>query len=120
MYDWAHPVEAIGSVLFSVMVTPALLKVHPYTFYVYILVRVSEAIYSHSGFDIPWFPFNWFPTIMGGADRHDFHHSKNVGMYGSLTKVWDWLCGTDKTYWAFKERQKKGLADTLADDVDVE
>lgn len=115
IFDWAHPVEALFGNLLSIITLPAVLKIHPYTFHIYFFLRISEAVSSHSGYDLPFFPMNWFPSFLGGADRHDFHHSKNVGMYGSLTKFWDWLCGTDRTYWEFKERQAKGLEEDKDD-----
>ena len=36
--------------------------------------------------------------FVGGADRHDFHHSHNVGNFGGFTIFWDSIMGTDKDY----------------------
>jgi hypothetical protein len=37
-------------------------------------------------YNLPWFPFNYFENVLGGAERHDYHHSVNYMNYGSLTK----------------------------------
>ena len=41
---------------------------------------------------------------------HDFHHSHNIGAFGTMTCFWDWVCGTDKAYrlFAAKEKEKQG------------
>jgi hypothetical protein len=39
--------------------------------------------------------------------RHDFHHSHNVGAYGTMTCFWDWICGTDKAYREYYARKKE-------------
>jgi hypothetical protein len=44
-------------------------------------------------------------TYQGGSERHDFHHSKFQGSYGSFFCFWDWLCGTDVPYRAHQLTQ---------------
>ncbi len=37
--------------------------------------------------------------------RHDFHHSHNIGNFGSFFVFWDWMMGTDQAFnqWKIKE-----------------
>jgi sterol desaturase/sphingolipid hydroxylase (fatty acid hydroxylase superfamily) len=78
---------------------------------VWLVVRVSEIVNSHSGYVVPFSPWEIVPFVQGGADRHEFHHSNNVGSYGSFTKFWDWLAGTDEAFNRFvaQGRSKRGL-----------
>lgn len=106
--EWANPVESLLGNTLPTLIGPYLMKSHPYTMFSWIAYRVLETINAHSGYNLKWVPFNWFPAVLGGADRHDFHHSHNVGAYGSQTKFWDWICGTDKAYWEW--RRGKGAS----------
>ena len=65
-----------------------------------------QTVQSHSGFDLPLDPMNRGP-FYGGARRHDFHHSHNAGCYSDFLPFWDWLCGTDRHYKAFWEREQQ-------------
>eukprot|EP00043_Microstomoeca_roanoka_P010756 m.101957 g.101957 ORF g.101957 m.101957 type:complete len:289 (-) comp14995_c2_seq1:950-1816(-) len=77
---------------------------------VWVAVRVWETVEAHSGFEFAWSPFNLCLTVQGGAERHDFHHSRNKGAYGSLTKFWDWACGTDVAYNEWRKAQQESEA----------
>jgi len=102
--EYAHPVEAIISNYVPTLFGPFMLGSHHLTLLIWLCIRVFETIDAHSGYGLPWSPWNMFLTVQGGAARHDFHHSHNVGSYGSFTKFWDWAMGTDL---AFKEHQAK-------------
>eukprot|EP01147_Barroeca_monosierra_P006297 gene6297-7462_t len=52
------------------------------------VLRVWEGVDAHCGYVFDWSPWSQFPSIQGGAERHDFHHFNNKGCYGSLTKNW--------------------------------
>jgi sterol desaturase/sphingolipid hydroxylase (fatty acid hydroxylase superfamily) len=69
------------------------------------LVWSSAAVQSHSGFDLPYDPFNR-GVFHGGARRHDFHHSHNHGCYADFLPFWDWLCSTDGAYKAYWDKRK--------------
>eukprot|EP00054_Salpingoeca_dolichothecata_P037161 m.9939 g.9939 ORF g.9939 m.9939 type:complete len:276 (-) comp7294_c0_seq1:75-902(-) len=107
--EYAHPVEAVVANTLPSYAGPALLGAHPVTFLIWIFLRVWESTDAHSGFLLPWSPWNLFLSVQGGVDRHDFHHSRNVGSYGSFTKFWDWFCGTDTAFNDFiaKKQQLK-------------
>eukprot|EP00698_Gefionella_okellyi_P022835 TRINITY_DN7635_c0_g1_i1.p1 TRINITY_DN7635_c0_g1~~TRINITY_DN7635_c0_g1_i1.p1 ORF type:complete len:271 (+),score=28.59 TRINITY_DN7635_c0_g1_i1:131-943(+) len=95
--EYAHPVETIITVLLPSVIAPVLVQPHLIVFWIWSTLRLVESTYAHSGFHVWWFPFNILP-FQGGAERHDFHHSKNVGSYGSFFNFWDWVTGTDKPF----------------------
>jgi methylsterol monooxygenase len=99
--EYAHPLEHMSNVLTTIGGS-FLLGSHILVMWAYLAFRLVETVDAHSGFELPASPFTneW----MCGSRMHDFHHSKNVGCYGTYTIFWDWLCGTDK---AFLEHQRK-------------
>jgi len=104
--EYASPIEEIVGTSLPFLGASILLKVHLSTFLVWTFLRITETVNSHSGYYMPWVPYNWFPSVLGGADRHDYHHSKNVGSYGSWTRFWDWACGTDVSYWRASQNKR--------------
>jgi sterol desaturase/sphingolipid hydroxylase (fatty acid hydroxylase superfamily) len=77
---------------------------HGFTLTVFTFIRVWETVDAHCGYNFPWSPFNKMPSWMGGADRHDFHHSKNMGNFG-LFAFWDKMMGTDQHYEEWKAKR---------------
>ena len=65
---------------------------------------------GHSGYDLWFMPFRYFP-FRPGAQVHNYHHSHNIGNYGSFFCIWDKICGTDMSYKAYAaaKRLKKEL-----------
>jgi len=59
--------------------------------------------------------------MQGGPDRHDFHHSHNVGNFGSFFIFWDWICGTDYKYraWIESKTGRKYPGDAVLGDEKV-
>jgi sterol desaturase/sphingolipid hydroxylase (fatty acid hydroxylase superfamily) len=55
---------------------------------------------------VPWSPFRIIP-FPGSAEKHDFHHSQNMGNFASFFCWWDMLMGTDIAYIKFKAPQEK-------------
>eukprot|EP00475_Leptophrys_vorax_P044076 TRINITY_DN8698_c0_g2_i3.p1 TRINITY_DN8698_c0_g2~~TRINITY_DN8698_c0_g2_i3.p1 ORF type:complete len:114 (-),score=24.53 TRINITY_DN8698_c0_g2_i3:59-400(-) len=81
---------------------PMIVHAHLYTFLMWGLVRVSEAVDGHCGYEFPWSPFRIVP-FSGSAEKHDFHHSVNMGNYSSFFCWWDVLMGTDQAYIKLKQ-----------------
>lgn len=73
----------------------------------WLFLRIWETADAHSGYVLPWSPWNQVLAIQGGTARHDYHHSHNMGAYGSLFKFWDWAMGTDKAFREFEQKQKQ-------------
>jgi len=96
--EYAHPAEFVISNLIPTIAGPAILRMHALAASAWIFYRVCETVDAHCGYRFWWSPFNIVLRIQGGVERHDFHHSHNVGSYGSQTKFWDWMMGTDKHF----------------------
>jgi plant 4alpha-monomethylsterol monooxygenase len=85
--EYAHPVESMVN-LVALMLPAIVLQVHLLTFAVWMLVRVVETVYAHSGY-----------AFTGLASRHAFHHMYAAkGCLGSFFGVWDRLMGTDRQW----------------------
>jgi len=110
--EYAHPVEEFFANFLPTFAGPALSgSPHAVVLWSYLSIRLWETIDAHSGYSFPWSPWKMIPFIQGGPDKHDFHHSHNVGNFGMLA-FWDWVCGTDKPYkeWKAKQDAKKKLS----------
>ena len=100
---WFNPAEeAINVVPFAV--GPLALGVHLAVLLAWVVLRITELVDAHSGYELPWSPWELF-SFQGGADRHEFHHSHNVGSYGSFFNFWDRLMGTDAAFLEFKRKR---------------
>ena len=75
-------------------------------------MRIAETVDGHSGFELPW-PAKLIlsPLSLGQARaRHTFHHSHGggpdgvgtTGVFSSLFPFWDWVCGTDRPFHAWR------------------
>lgn len=101
--EYAHPVEH----LFSNIVPVAGIMImgsHVLVFWLWLAIRIGEIVDTHSGFEFKYSPYSMF-WWQGGADRHEFHHSHNVGCYGSFTVIWDAIMGTDEAYNKYRLRK---------------
>lgn len=103
---FAHPVEDLLANLIPTLIGCVIMGSHVIVLATWLLVRLTETVDAHSGYSFSFSPFHLLP-FQGGAERHDFHHSKNVGCYGAFTIFWDWFCGTDKAFLDFKRRQNE-------------
>ncbi len=101
---YAHYLEYIFVNATGVFLGPILLKSHVITMWIWIVVRLLEGVDGHSGYDFWFSPFRYFP-FRPGANVHDYHHSHNIGNYGSFFTFWDKLCGTDMSYRDYAARE---------------
>jgi len=85
----------------TTFIGPILLRSHPIVTVTFFFLRLQESVEEHSGYDVVWSPWK----LLRNNDHHDFHHSHNVGAYGTFP-FWDWIMGTDKAYNTWKEQQK--------------
>jgi sterol desaturase/sphingolipid hydroxylase (fatty acid hydroxylase superfamily) len=100
--EYAHPLEFFLGNLTPTGLGPIILgsRVHFFTLLAWYIIRVMETIDGHCGYEFSWSPFRLLP-LSAGAGYHDYHHSHNVGNYGSFFSVWDTLCGTNAQYFRF-------------------
>jgi len=103
--EYAHPLEEAISNGFPTIAGCMFFGAHPCVLFLWLLLRMYETVDSHSGYEFPWSPFHLFPSIQGGAARHDYHHAHNVGNFGAFFIFWDWICVTDKTYLAWVKKK---------------
>lgn len=105
--EYAHPIEilvlgmgTIGGPFLYCVIRPDL---HIFTVYVWVSLRLFQAVDAHSGYDFPWSLRHWVP-FWAGADHHDFHHMAFVNCYSTSFRWWDYSLGTDNKYHAYKAR----------------
>ena len=104
--EHAHPVEFMLTSYPSIMGAEFLgMRMHAYTYMVWVVVRIYETVDGHSGYSFPWVPFRLFPVQSPGG-YHEFHHSHNVGNYSSFFTIWDTLSGSNKFYYDYIEKRK--------------
>ena len=111
--EYAHPVEVLilgsgtigGPLLFAVGTQTIFPKtaLHIVTVYIWIILRLFQAIEAHSGYDFPWGTRFWLP-FWSGAEHHDFHHMAFVNNYSTSFRWWDHMLGTDTKYQAYRKR----------------
>lgn len=65
-------------------------NLHVFSYFMFIVIRVTNTNEVHSGVEILWSPMR-FPPFSNSASFHNFHHSKNAGAYSSYTFIWDHL-----------------------------
>ena len=102
--EYAHPIELLFSNVVPVCAAPILFKYHYFTFCLWLMIAMMGTVSGHSGITSPFAKEDGF---------HDFHHSHNVGNFGSMP-YWDRLCGTDGAWREYKvkrEQNKKAKAE---------
>jgi sterol desaturase/sphingolipid hydroxylase (fatty acid hydroxylase superfamily) len=103
--EYTHPVESLLGNILPLMLGPILLSVHLSTMTLWVVLRMLKTCDAHSGYKFAWSPFGIVPPL-NPAVRHDFHHEKGLGSYGSFFLIWDTLCGTDADYLAYANKKK--------------
>ena len=78
---------------------------HLFTLTTWIVLRLFQAVDSHSGYDFPWSLNKFFP-LWAGAAHHDEHHHYFIGNYASSFTLWDWLFQTECGTYARKEEKE--------------
>jgi sterol desaturase/sphingolipid hydroxylase (fatty acid hydroxylase superfamily) len=112
---YAHPIEDLFANLIPTLLGSLLIGSHFIVFLIWIILRLMETIDAHSGYSFSFSPFGLLP-FQGGVERHDFHHSKNVGCYGSFTIFWDSVLGTDQAFLEFQKKKQKQFQETSSKD----
>lgn len=96
--EYAHPVEVavtgLGTVGSPLLWAYFFGNMHLVTILIWVVLRLFQAIDSHSGYDFPWSLRHFFP-LWAGADHHDDHHKYFVGNFASSFRHWDYLLGTE-------------------------
>jgi len=111
--EHAHVLESITGNLLPLFLPCVLLQVHGTTFMLWLSLVIAEGVDGHSGYSLPFSPFQLFRD----SARHGYHHrccggAEGVGtsgVYGSWFHFWDWICGTDAAYRSFVAKETSEL-----------
>jgi len=98
---YIHPVDATLQGGLPIILAALLVRPHPITFYTFVVQRVSENCFNHSGLDSTLANILFLKCLpfRAAVAHHDAHHrfsnySRNAKNYGEAFWVWDWLFGT--------------------------
>ncbi|WVQ97420.1 hypothetical protein IAU59_004533 [Kwoniella sp. CBS 9459] len=108
--EYAHPLEVLilaqGTITGPFLYCLFRKDLHILTVYIWITLRLWQAVDAHSGYDFPWSLRHILP-FWAGADHHDFHHMTFTSCFSTSFRWWDYSLGTDVKYHAYKERLAK-------------
>eukprot|EP00899_Mesostigma_viride_P018856 jgi/Mesvir1/26972/Mv20686-RA.1 len=97
--SYAHPIEVLALGL-PAFLGPALTGCHLVTIWIWFPLRQLEAVETHCGYNLRWWPTKLIP-FYGGAEYHDHHHlvgQQSRGNFASIFTICDYIYGTDKGY----------------------
>jgi methylsterol monooxygenase len=107
--EYAHPAEVFilgaGTITGPILYVLCTGNFHIFTMYIWIVLRLFQAIDAHSGYDFPWSLQHILP-FWAGADHHDFHHMAFVNNFSTSFRWCDYIMGTDNKYHEYVERVK--------------
>ena len=114
--EYAHPAEVFilgaGTICGPLLYCYFTQNLHIFTVYLWIVLRLFQAVDAHSGYDFPWSLHNIVP-FWSGAEHHDFHHMAFTNNFSTSFRWWDYMLGTDDKYRAYRARvkamKKKGM-----------
>lgn len=111
--EYASPIEVmilgLGSVFPPILWCAITKDLHILTMYIWIVLRLFQAIDAHSGYEFPWSLHHFLP-FWAGADHHDTHHEKFIGNYSSSFRWWDFVLDTESGPEAAKRRRERKMA----------
>ncbi|TAQ85210.1 hypothetical protein B7494_g6452 [Chlorociboria aeruginascens] len=111
--EYASPIEVlvlgIGTVGVPILWVLLTGQLHILTMYIWITMRLFQAIDAHSGYEFPWSLHHFLP-FWAGAEHHDTHHERFIGNYSSSFRWWDYVMDTESGPEAAKlRRERKAL-----------
>ncbi|KAJ7638427.1 hypothetical protein FB45DRAFT_1054718 [Roridomyces roridus] len=108
--EYAHPAEVAilgtGTIAGPLLYCYFTSNLHIFTMYVWITLRLFQAIDAHSGYDFPWSLQHILP-FWAGAEHHDFHHMAFTNNFSTSFRWCDFIGGTDDKYRAYAKRLKE-------------
>jgi sterol desaturase/sphingolipid hydroxylase (fatty acid hydroxylase superfamily) len=95
-YMYVNPLEwmlgMIGPALGVVTIMLVYGQMYAWPMWIMIAFRSLHEMQAHSGLRATWTRYSFF---LGTSDHHDHHHSMLNGNYGSITRIWDLIFGTE-------------------------
>lgn len=111
--EYASPIEVMvlgfGTVGSPIIWTCITGDLHILTMYIWIVLRVCQAIDAHSGYELPWSLHHFLP-FWAGAEHHDVHHERFIGNYASSFRWWDFVLDTEAGAEASQRRRERKMA----------
>lgn len=111
--EYASPIEVmvlgLGTVASPLVWALCTGDLHLFTMHTWMILRVFQAVDSHSGYDFPW-SLNKFLPFWAGAAHHDIHHEKFIGNYASSFCWWDYCMDTEAHAEARQRRREQKVA----------
>ncbi|KAG2148809.1 hypothetical protein DEU56DRAFT_782322 [Suillus clintonianus] len=105
--EYAHPAEVFilgtGTIAGPVLYCWYTHNLHIFTVYIWITLRLFQAIDAHSGYDFPWSLQHIIP-FWSGAEHHDFHHMAFTNNFSTSFRWCDRIFGTDDKYREYRAR----------------
>jgi sterol desaturase/sphingolipid hydroxylase (fatty acid hydroxylase superfamily) len=102
-----HPIDFIlsigGPALLALVIVS---KAHSMSQFQFILWTMYSNLDDHVGYSFPWSPVRWFP-FSAMTNEHEFHHSKNLGCFGSKLSIYNTLFGGYERYNKYQHDQKQ-------------
>lgn len=102
--QYFHTIDFLISIALPVIFTTEIVRPHSFTQLQFGLWVLTANFDDHLGYAFPWSAVRWFP-LSAGTDAHEYHHSVNMGCYGSKLSLWDWMFGTDKRYNEWRKKR---------------
>eukprot|EP00554_Chaetoceros_debilis_P010615 CAMPEP_0194108298 /NCGR_PEP_ID=MMETSP0150-20130528/8026_1 /TAXON_ID=122233 /ORGANISM="Chaetoceros debilis, Strain MM31A-1" /LENGTH=331 /DNA_ID=CAMNT_0038796973 /DNA_START=82 /DNA_END=1077 /DNA_ORIENTATION=- len=85
-----HPIDYILSIAIPGLLPSLIMQPHSFVMFQWFLWTMVANMDDHVGYSFPWSPVRWFP-LAALTDEHEFHHSRNVGCFGSKLNVYEKL-----------------------------
>ncbi|KAL7424700.1 C-4 sterol methyl oxidase [Cryptotrichosporon argae] len=105
--EYAHPLEVMilaqGTISGPFIYCLFRNDLHIITVYLWVTLRLFQAVDAHSGYDFPWSLHNFVP-FWAGASHHDWHHQAFTNCFSTSFRWWDYMLGTDTKYHAHLAR----------------
>ena len=108
-----HPIEFIFANAVPQLAGSILLgkRIHYTSYLGFNILRIVKTLDAHCGYRFSWSMPRLIPFHLHGQE-HAYHHSDNVGSYGSFLDVWDTVFGTNGQFY----RDLKSLTNTQKSD----
>lgn len=107
--QYNHPIDFILSIGGPMLLALALVNPHSSTYFQFLVWSLFANLDDHVGYSFPWSPVRWFP-LAAATDEHEFHHSKNLGCFGSKLSIFNLFLGGYEhfnRFYAIDEPKKK-------------
>ncbi|KAJ7123529.1 C4-methyl sterol oxidase [Mycena epipterygia] len=105
--EYAHPAEVTilgtGTVAGPILYCYFTASLHVLTVYIWMALRLFQAIDAHSGYDFP-LSLQHIVPFWSGAEHHDFHHMAFTNNFSTSFRWCDRIFGTDDKYRAYRAR----------------